>query len=492
MKKIISLLLAATLAAPLLKAEEEEPDYTKGVFILNEDWFGHQNSTINYLTPSGEWEYRVFQKENPGKELGCTSQYGAIFDGRMYIISKQEKDKGATVTGGRITVCDAKTMKCLKQIEVIATGAAGESVADGRAFVGITPEKGYVSTSNGIYLLDLDKIEVGPMIEGTGNRTTSLYRDQCGTMLYDGSHYVYALHQTFGLLVIDVQTDRVVKTVAPPVEMESVRVKRDGVWVEVDSLMKRSFGSIVQSKDGDFWISVAKDTTDAGISMNYIYRFDPLEQDTVERVPLSPDAKIPNSWYAWTADGFCASSQENKLYWKDDAGWFNATKIYCYDIDRDSIYEFFNTADIGWNIYGAGFRLHPETDELYLMLFQEFVRQDYLTVRLDNRGNILGQYEMIENYWFPALPIFPEGGGLFTGIGSVSDDNSNAVWPNPVVSTFYITADDDALMSVYDVSGRLLLSQWLSRGENTVDASSLTPGIYIVRCGNDTYRVIKR
>ncbi|MDE7357291.1 MAG: hypothetical protein K2M74_02510, partial [Bacteroidales bacterium] len=92
MRKVDWLCLAFMLC--LCPLRSQEADYTQGVFILNEDWFGHQNSTINFLHASGEWEYRVFQKENPGRELGCTSQYGAIYEDRIYIISKQERDMG--------------------------------------------------------------------------------------------------------------------------------------------------------------------------------------------------------------------------------------------------------------------------------------------------------------------------------------------------------------------------------------------------------------
>ena len=55
----------------------EQVDYTKGTFIVNEDWFGHQNSTVNFLSDDGKWTLRAFQKENPGHELGCTSQFAA-------------------------------------------------------------------------------------------------------------------------------------------------------------------------------------------------------------------------------------------------------------------------------------------------------------------------------------------------------------------------------------------------------------------------------
>ena len=43
----------------------EQVDYTKGTFIVNEDWYGHQNSTVNFLSDDGKWTLRAFQKETP-------------------------------------------------------------------------------------------------------------------------------------------------------------------------------------------------------------------------------------------------------------------------------------------------------------------------------------------------------------------------------------------------------------------------------------------
>lgn len=37
-------------------------DYTKGTFIVNEDWYGHQNSSVNFLSEDGTWTYNAFQK----------------------------------------------------------------------------------------------------------------------------------------------------------------------------------------------------------------------------------------------------------------------------------------------------------------------------------------------------------------------------------------------------------------------------------------------
>ena len=87
--KILSraIIVAAFAAGVLNTVKASETDYTKGIMIVNEDWYGHQNSTVNYLLPDDidgyYWRYRIVQAENPGKELGCTNQYGAIWNGRI-------------------------------------------------------------------------------------------------------------------------------------------------------------------------------------------------------------------------------------------------------------------------------------------------------------------------------------------------------------------------------------------------------------------------
>lgn len=161
---------------PALTSEPVLVDYTKGTFIVNEDWYGHQNSTVNFLTDEGEWVYRVVQKENPGVELGATVQYGAIYGDKFFIIAKQPKDPGASIMGGRITICDAKTMKVLKQIENIAVDDNGSSIADGRGFLGVDEHKAYVGTSNGIYVLDLDKLEITGSVGGAGTDSDDPYQ----------------------------------------------------------------------------------------------------------------------------------------------------------------------------------------------------------------------------------------------------------------------------------------------------------------------------
>lgn len=376
-----------------------EVDYSKGVFVVNEDWFGHQNSTVNFLTDQGEWYYRVFQKENEGMELGGTSNFGTIYGDKFYIVSKQDKDPGATITGGRLTVCDARTLKCIKQFPVISE-KDGKSNADGRAFLGVNEHKGYISTSNGIYIFDMDNVEIKGQVTGSGNPNDdpygSVYKGQVGTMIRVNEK-VFAVHQSAGLLVIDAEADTLITTVKAPKEMVN------GKEVE------RGFGSVVLSKDGNLWLSVAANTTGSGATVSYIFKVNPATCDTT-RVNL-PEGIYPpaNSWYAWTADGFCSSKQNNCLYWNGGEGsWFAGMNIVKYDIDRNEFRIMASYENTGWKIYGACLRVDPVSDNLYVSLYHDFQDPTHVLFKYDNAGNELAQYSMINNYWFPALPVFPD------------------------------------------------------------------------------------
>ena len=325
--KILSraIIVAAFAAGVLNTVKASETDYTKGIMIVNEDWYGHQNSTVNYLLPDdvdGDyWRYRIVQAENPGKELGCTNQYGAIWNGRMYLIAKQEKDPGASVVGGRISVTDAKTMKLIKQLQII--DPSGRQ-CDGRAFCGVTDKKGYVSTSNGIWVLNLETLEIERQVEGSGNPNlgdddkpntdsgSSLYYGQTGTMVLAGGK-VFAVHQQYGLLVVDTQTDKVV-------DVLDMGIVDDVVEAETGKRPASGIGStIVRSKDGNLWYAVAKNVQGMGATLPYVVKVNPT---TLERevVHIDGEGMYPpsNSWYAWTPDPMCASRVTNSLYWCGD------------------------------------------------------------------------------------------------------------------------------------------------------------------------------
>lgn len=406
---------------PALTSEPVQVDYSKGTFIVNEDWYGHQNSTLNFLTDDGEWIYRVIQKENPGVEIGATAQYGAIYGDKFFVMAKQPKDPGASITGGRITVCDAKTMKVLKQIENIAVDDKGSSIADGRGFLGVDEHKAYVGSSNGIYVLDLDSLKIMGSVSGAGNDSDDpyqqLYGGQIGNMVRVNDR-VFAVHQKNGLLIINPATDEVEKAVEAP----------EG-W---------GFGSVVLSKDGNLWLSLAA-SSGSGQADTRIVKLNPatLEQTIIE----CPEGIFgpANTWYAWTPDCFCASKQNNVLYWNGgNSSWFSGKTIYKYDIDSNTFSTFidYNDDPDGWQIYGCSFRINPVTDEAIVSLYKSYGDPTYVVRKYDNEGKQTAEYSMISNYWFPSLPVFP--------------DNEAPVVAD--ISPVSITTEDSTTVSLKDVA----------------------------------------
>ena len=176
---LLPLIGVSALSAAQGASQQEETtplaDYTQGVFVVNEDWTGHQNSTVNFLKDDGEWIYRVVQQENPGVEVGCTSEFGTIYGNRFYVISKQDQDPGAGIAGGRVTVCSAADMKLLKQIRILSTDPEATSGANGRGFVGVDEHKGYVGSSDGIFVLNLDDFTITGKVTGSGNGADNDY-----------------------------------------------------------------------------------------------------------------------------------------------------------------------------------------------------------------------------------------------------------------------------------------------------------------------------
>lgn len=337
-------------------------DYTKGVFMVNEDWYGHNNSTTNYLTRDGKFVY------NNTTEIGATACFGAAWGNRYYIIAKQAKDNGSKVEGGRITICDANSMRIIKQIENI-----GEKGKDGRSFCGVDEHKAYVSTSRGIYTLNLDEMTVGAAVKNADGDDANL--GECGNMVRLGD-YVYATEYGKSLRIIDCNNDRIVATITAKVY------------------------SITMSKDGQLWVS-----TDKGISRVN------TESRQLEEIALPSGIGVPaKDIYAWKSDGLCASLQNNVIYWTA-SGW-NPTTIFKYDIDNN---EFAKVVDLTsdankWMMYSASnLRVDPVTDNLYVSLFKDWGSQDYAVRIYDNNGNQLNEYELTQKYfWFPGMFVFPD------------------------------------------------------------------------------------
>ncbi len=406
---IRKLLFGITFWAAFFTATAQSKEYTDGVFILNEDWFGHNNSTINFLNPeTGEFDYLILQgnTDNEGASLGGTAQFGTIYGDNLYVISKQDQDPGETnpVSGGRIIVTDAKTLKIKKRIPMIFE-MNGKSAADGRGFVGVNESKAYVGTSNGIFVLDLSEFEITKRIAGTENPLISggennaegvgpLYNNQIG-MMCRTTDYVFAIQQDKGVLVIDPESDTVIKVINGC--YSTLTQSKDGtVWVGKNSNMayqKYPYGTVGENWDGNQLLKINPNTL------------------ATETINMSGGAGINQTWYAWTAGSLCASTKENALYFaynESDWNWFTTSKMYRYDIDSEEFTLIYDSENEERYFYGSGIRINPLDDKIYATLYLDNINQNYFIYQLNNSGNLLKTFEPIKRYWFPAMFIFPD------------------------------------------------------------------------------------
>ncbi len=180
---------------------------------------------------------------------------------------------------------------------------------------------------------------------------------------------------------------------------------------ELEKSIDGEFYTLTRSKDGSVWV--------AGKSGLTCYNPVTLEAETI----AYPDgASVYGTWFAWNAGGFCASTQENVLYWTTGSSSWTIDKVYKYDIDAKSgsmIYEVGKSdknQQLGF--YGAGLRVDPLTDELVLTLAYGYTNNNWI-YKLDNTGTEITHFEVNGDngtsgsatggyYWFPALPVFED------------------------------------------------------------------------------------
>lgn len=339
-----------------------------GFWVVNEDWFGHDNGSVNYFkqnsatsyTPS----YRAYRAANENETLGVSAQFGTVWGDNIYIMSKQ---------GNRLVVADVKTMK--------KKAALTELGGDGRGFVGISETKAYAGHSKGIAVLDLTSFQITKQIGGVSG--------QVG-MMCCASGRVFAVSKEH-LFIINAQTDELEKSI-------------DGV-----------FYTLARSKDGSVWVAGKTGFT----CINPIT----LQSESIE---YPGGASVIEDWGTWRAGGLCASTQENTLYWTFGSSQYSKGKVYKYDIDAKSgsiIYELGKSENnVNLEFYGAGLRVDPLTDELILTVTQTGWGANYSynwIYKLDNTGAEITHFEVNGDngtsgsatggyYWFPALPVFED------------------------------------------------------------------------------------
>ncbi len=392
-----------------------DENYEEGTIILNEEWYGHTNGSINYLTANNDIIYQAYSRENPGYSFGATSQHGTIWNGYLMVASKQAADGGDPLPGGgRFVIADAKTLKRLGSIDALAwNGHSG----DGRAVVGATENKAYVSTSNGIFVIDITNPEAPEITgligaKGDNEDEADLYNGQIGDMIHAG-RYVFAIKQSYGILVVDPETDELVKRI------EDTNVQ-----------------GITQTADGRVWYATAAN----GCAV--LQDIDPntLKAGEGRTLPKSLDL-ITCSWNAWRSTAFYGNPIDNRiLFVTGKAGIMGGPKggYYLYDVDTDpaDLQPIFTLTDVtgetefGETVnlmtYGTP-RFDPRNNRIIVMAGREGASsggyRDHWILLVDaTSGEITKNIKLEPYYWFQSLPIFPDKHGVEFSIDEITID----------------------------------------------------------------------
>ncbi|WP_374173602.1 DUF5074 domain-containing protein [Flavobacterium tructae] len=535
-KNVLPIAGTFTPVAPYVEAT----DFTNGFFMVNEDWFGHTNGSVNFINKDGSTNYRIYSIANNNETFGVTTCYGTVYGDKFYFISKQAASGGDQnfSPGGRLVVANAKTMKKI-------AGFANIGGGDGRSFVGVNENTGYIGTSKGIYLFDIANLKVGTVITGTGSV------GQIGNMIRT-SQYVFAVSQNGGVLVIDPATNTLVKTITG------------------------KFHSVAQAKDGSVW----------GIQDQKLININATSFTLTEYA--IPTTKYLGSWGAWNAGSFTYSTKENALYWMNSiSSYTSGTKIVKFDIISKTFNENFATipgqTDAFKQIpYGAALRIDPVSDELIVNTTENgsgpHFQKNWVHI-FDAAGNLIQTRVLDDYYWFPGTTVFPDNtapvvsstlpsevsikeptvidlknivsdtdnlsAAIVKSVKSVSDTevvsavinvndelvltpktqgtatvvirfNSNgklieksitvnattnlgtgeftklelAVYPNPVSDVLNIRTEDEVLkVTVYDISGKSINAQI---NNNQINVSDFSKGMYIINIVTDKANYVQK
>ncbi len=326
--------------------------YENGFYIINEGWFGHGTGTVSfYRYNTKTYEDSVFVKTNPTKNFDPTSTNlasGTIFKNKLYIVSK---------VGGPLVQADAFTLKETNRIAALRAN-------DFRAFVGIDDTHALVSSSSGIFQLSLPDLILGSKIpDVTG---------QVGDMVKAGN-YVFALSSRDGVVILNASDYTVAKKIAG---------------------MQMAFAV---TPDGSVWAAGAKN----------LVKINPTTLE-VETIVLPFTAF--GSWGAWHVGSITASTKSNTVFIGANGSFSGAKTIYRYkDGDASSLTTAFITLPAGTELYGAGIKYNPNTNQVVLATVKSGYGENYSVNNLyfhnEESGDKVSSLSYA-GYYFPAVPVF--------------------------------------------------------------------------------------
>ncbi len=332
--------------------EPEQGKFENGFFVINEGWYGHGTGSVSFFdAASGSLKDSVFQKENPGKDFepkSSTMQFATIFNKNLYVVSK---------IGGPVVVADAKTLK-----EVGRIPASPQS--DWRAFVGLDENNGLLSSSKGIFKVNLKTYDAPTQLAGTSGQT--------GDMLKAGE-YVYTLSQSEGAVIYNAAD----LTVAKKIKNVSL--------------------GFAQTPNNKVWYTKGK----------FLYNSDPLTlaTDSVE-LPFTP----ASTWLAWFSSPIIASTKENTVFLLKSPSFGGGKMLYRYiEGNKASLDQPFITTPDKQSFYKKNLGYYAKTNQIVTTTVQDGYGANYGVNNIyfyDATSGKLAKQIPYEGYYFPAMFVF--------------------------------------------------------------------------------------
>lgn len=360
--KVPAFSLTYTVAAP------EVPDFAEGIIVLNEGWFGHDTGSVNFFPTDGVPYYNAFTAMNPTSSLGTTTESGQVFGNRVFVVSKMAP---------YLVGLNATTFKEVGSL----TEINAEANPQAHSFCAVNDHKGYLSTSDGLYIVDLDTYTV------SGQLTAGwMVSHKFGQMVRYGNR-VFAVSQLDGIVVIDIDTD----------EMECIDLP--------------TAAALTVSANGSLYAATLNEDSE-------IVKIDPYTFG-LENIDIKADkAKIQNPWSTWCESAFVADRDKEAIYLVP-AGW-NPRTVARFDlVTGEYTADFFTlpgTADgLTDNriLYGQGISIDPATGYITVLATEDGYGTHYQHNWLYFYDPATGKpveektVALRDYYWFPAMALYP-------------------------------------------------------------------------------------
>lgn len=334
-------------------------DYTGGCLIINEGWFGHETGSVSYYDyKSNSVETRAMRNQNFGATLGTTSQSATLWNGKLYICSKQ---------GNQLTVVDPKTLYVEKSGSVLT----GRQVHE---FIGLNDKYGVVTANGDVFRVDLETFQSEQIVmDDTWGGCGSAY-------VYQGKLLLNVKSQKIHVLEVEkILGDLSPYTFSKPFPYTTIDVTTTGGC------------RFVAGKDGNVY------TVETTNSENNLVKIKP--DFSIGKTPMRSDYQ-PSNFGSYREDSFCGDG-ENFYY-------IAGGKIYRSTFaDAAPEQAFISYAKEGYGFYGAGIRVNPSTRELLATYLTEDYQKN-LIVRFNGTTGEKISEVAFDGYYFPGTIIFNE------------------------------------------------------------------------------------